>query len=204
MLLGMLTQKDAAATDPREASVQINGAINKGPHEIRVGCVGVGDCMQHSGIRPKAGDETSEIVGCIPIIIDVEACPCLCVSTGTVLGFVFEVISRVDDAKSLDRLVGIGQMTMGEVDPWIVVPKDDFDEEFRLKEILKSVLQARQSLPMKQDSGEIELIFERRFLSFGYVELEHAEAQVHGFAGLGPHAVGNEMRHVIINTRYDD
>ena len=31
-------------------------------------------------------------------------------------------------------------MPMGEIDPWVVVPKDDFDEELRLKEVLKRVL----------------------------------------------------------------
>ena len=93
MLLGMLTQKDAAATDPREASVQINGAVDIGPHEIGVGCVFIGDCVQHSGITAKAGDDTFKIVRCIPIIIDVEACPCLGFSTSAVLGFVFEVFS---------------------------------------------------------------------------------------------------------------
>ena len=38
---------------------------------------------------------------------------------------------------------------------------------------------------MEQHSGEVELIFERRFLSFCFLELERAEAQIQGFAKFG-------------------
>ena len=57
---------------------------------------------------------------------------------------------------------------------------------------------------MEQHSGEVELIFERRFLSFGFFELERAEAQIHGFAEFGSYAVGNQMWNIVIDARYSN